>query len=79
MLSFEVSLCSFSQPGTYNIDQAGLQLRGLSLVSQVRGLKVCATTPGLHLAFEIFFFNWALFYFPLQFNNYCLLSAHGVR
>jgi hypothetical protein len=42
-----VSLCSPGCPGTHIVDQAGLKLRNLpASVSQVLGLKVCATTPG---------------------------------
>jgi hypothetical protein len=40
-----VSLCSPGYPGTHSVDQAGLQLRNLpASVSQVLGLKMCATT-----------------------------------
>jgi hypothetical protein len=35
-------------PGTHFVDQAGLELRNLTAsVSQVLGLKACATMPGL--------------------------------
>jgi hypothetical protein len=47
-----VSLCSPGCPGTYFVDQAGLKLRNLpASASQVLGLKVCATTAQLLLAF----------------------------
>jgi hypothetical protein len=40
-----VSLCSPGCPGTHFVDQAGLELRNPSAsVSQVLGLKACATT-----------------------------------
>jgi hypothetical protein len=43
-----VSLYSLGCPGTHSVDQAGLELRNLpASVSQVLGLKVYATTPGL--------------------------------
>jgi hypothetical protein len=43
-----VFLCSPGCPGTHSVDQAGLKLRNLpASASQVLGLKVCATTPGL--------------------------------
>jgi hypothetical protein len=42
-----VSLCSSGCPGTHSVDQAGLELRNPpASVSQVLGLKACATTPG---------------------------------
>jgi hypothetical protein len=41
-------------PGTHFVDQAGLELRNPpASASCVLGLKVCATTPGQHLAFEL--------------------------
>jgi hypothetical protein len=44
-----VSLCSPGCPGTHSVDQAGLELRNPpASASQVLGLKVCATTPGLY-------------------------------
>jgi hypothetical protein len=43
-----VSLYSLGCPGAYSVDQAGLELRNLPVsVSQVLGLKVCATTARL--------------------------------
>jgi hypothetical protein len=43
-----VSLYSPGCPGTHFVDQADLKLRNLpASASQVLGLKVCATTPGL--------------------------------
>jgi hypothetical protein len=43
----KVSLCSPGCPGTYSVDQAGLELRNLPApASQVLGSKACATTPG---------------------------------
>jgi hypothetical protein len=43
-----VSLYSPGCPGTHFVDQAGLELRNLpASASQVLGLKVCATTPGV--------------------------------
>jgi hypothetical protein len=52
-----VSLCSPGCPGTHSVDQAGLELRDPpASVSQVLGLKVCATTT-----------TW-LFLTPLCFN-----------
>jgi hypothetical protein len=43
-----VSLCSPGCPGTHSVDQAGLELRNLpASVSQVLGLKACATTDQL--------------------------------
>jgi hypothetical protein len=43
-----VSLCSSGCPGTYFVDQAGLELRNLpASASRVLGLKACTTTPGL--------------------------------
>jgi hypothetical protein len=42
-----VSLYSPGCPGTHFVDQAGLELRNLpASVSQVLGLKACATMPG---------------------------------
>jgi hypothetical protein len=42
-----VSLCSPGCPGTYFVDQAGLELRNPpASASQVLGLKACTTTPG---------------------------------
>jgi hypothetical protein len=47
-----VSLCNPGCPGTFSVDQAGLELRNLpASASQVPGLKVCATKPGLELKF----------------------------
>jgi hypothetical protein len=47
-----VSLCSPGCPGTHSVDQAGLELRNLpASVSQVLGLKACATTALFFLAF----------------------------
>jgi hypothetical protein len=44
-----VSLYSPGCPGTHSVDQAGLELRNPpASASQVLGLKVCATTPGLY-------------------------------
>jgi hypothetical protein len=44
-----VSLCSPGCPGTHFVDHAGLKLRNLpASVSQVLGLKACATMPGSH-------------------------------
>jgi hypothetical protein len=45
-----VSLCSPGCPGTYFVDQAGLELRNPpASASRVLGLKACATTPsGTH-------------------------------
>jgi hypothetical protein len=41
-----VSLCIPGCPGTYSVDQAGLELRDPpASASQVLGSKVCATTP----------------------------------
>jgi hypothetical protein len=43
-----VSLCSPGCPGTHFVDQAGLALRNPpASASQVLGLKVCTTMPGL--------------------------------
>jgi hypothetical protein len=48
-----VSLCSPGCPGTHSVDQAGLELRNPpASASQVLGLKVCATTPGLNFIFK---------------------------
>jgi hypothetical protein len=45
-----VSLCSPGCPGTHSVDQAGLELRNPpASASQVLGLKVRASTPGLIL------------------------------
>jgi hypothetical protein len=44
-----VSLCCPGCPGTHSVDQAGLQLRNPpASASQVLGLKVCATMPGMN-------------------------------
>jgi hypothetical protein len=43
-----VSLCSSGCPGTHSVDQAGLELRNPpASASQVRRVKVCATTTAL--------------------------------
>jgi hypothetical protein len=43
-----VSLCSPGCPGFHSVDQAGLELRNSpASASQVLGLKVCATMPGV--------------------------------
>jgi hypothetical protein len=43
-----VSLYSPGCPGTHFVDQGGLELRNSpASASQVLGLKVCATTPGI--------------------------------
>jgi hypothetical protein len=43
-----VSLCSSGCPGTHFVDQAGLELRNSpASLSQVLGLKACATTTQL--------------------------------
>jgi hypothetical protein len=43
-----VSLCSPGCPETHSVDQAGLELRYLSVsASQVLGIKTCATTAQL--------------------------------
>jgi hypothetical protein len=47
-----VSLCSPGCPGTYSVDQAGLELRTPpAFASQVLGLKACATTAWLKIMF----------------------------
>jgi hypothetical protein len=47
-----VSLCSPGCPGTFSVDQAGLELKNPpAFASQVLGLKACATTARL-----VFFF-----------------------
>jgi hypothetical protein len=56
-----VSLYSPGCPGTYFVDQAGLELRNPpASASGVLGLKVCATTPGypcvLSFIFECFYY-----------------------
>jgi hypothetical protein len=49
-----VSLCSPGFPGTHSVDQAGLELRyPPASAFQVLGLKVCATTPGPTLIFNV--------------------------
>jgi hypothetical protein len=56
-LQDRVSLCSPGCPGTYSVDQAGLELRNLpASASQVLGLKVYVTTAWL-----IFFFNYSIY------------------
>ena len=41
----KVSLCSPGYPGTYSVEQAGLELRDpRASASQVLGLKACTTT-----------------------------------
>jgi hypothetical protein len=48
LLFRQVSLCRPGCPGTHFVEQAGLILRNLpASASQVLGLKVCTTTPGL--------------------------------
>ena len=52
-----VSLYSPGCPGTYSVDQAGLELRNLSAsASQVLGLKVCPTTAQLHFFLDLFYY-----------------------
>jgi hypothetical protein len=47
-----VSLCSLGFPGTYSVDQAGLELRNLPVsASQVLGLKACVATARPDLLF----------------------------
>jgi hypothetical protein len=47
-----LSLCSLGCPGTYFVDQAGLELRNPpASASQVLGLKACATTPSIAKCF----------------------------
>jgi hypothetical protein len=49
-----VSLYSPGYPGTHFVDQAGLELRNPpASASQVLGLKVCATTPGIIVMFKV--------------------------
>jgi hypothetical protein len=56
-----VSLCSPGCPGTYFVDQAGLELRNpLASASGVLGLKACATTPGLILFLNAEFLVYVL-------------------
>jgi hypothetical protein len=44
-----VSLCRSGCPGSYSVDQAGLELRNLpAFASQVLGLKECATTTRIN-------------------------------
>jgi hypothetical protein len=48
-----VSLSSLGCPGTYSVDQAGLELRDPpASASLMLGLKVCATMPGSFWFFE---------------------------
>jgi hypothetical protein len=48
-----VSLCSPGCPGTHSVDQAGLELRNPpASVSQVLGLKACATTARQNASFK---------------------------
>jgi hypothetical protein len=52
-----VSLYSPGCPGTHSVDQAGLELKNPpASASQVLGLKMCATTPGLMGVVFFFFF-----------------------
>jgi hypothetical protein len=54
-----VSLCSLGCPGTYSVDQAGLELRNLPVsASRVLGLKACATTPGFFFFFSLFLVSY---------------------
>jgi hypothetical protein len=62
-----VSLCRTGCPGTYSVDQVGLELRNPpASTSQVLGLKVCATMPG-NLVYSLLkapsplFFRWDFF------------------
>jgi hypothetical protein len=53
VLRDRVSLCSPGCPGTHSVDQAVLELRNPpASVSQVLGLKACATTPGTTPVFK---------------------------
>jgi hypothetical protein len=55
----KVSLCSPGCPGTHSVDQTGLDLRNRSAsVSQVLGLKVCATTARPSCYFLQCFINY---------------------
>jgi hypothetical protein len=48
LLQDRAFLCSLGCPGTYFVDQAGLELKNPpASASQVLGLKACTTTPGL--------------------------------
>jgi hypothetical protein len=72
-----VSLYSPGCPGTHFVDQAGLELRNPpASASQVLGLKACATTARLRLAFKLLFF---FFFFFTIFNHVyvCGVCAHG--
>jgi hypothetical protein len=56
---FLCALCSTGCPGTYSIDQAGLNLRNLTAsASQVLGLKACTTTARLILLLFVSFFSY---------------------
>ena len=47
-----ISLYCPGCPGTYFVDQAGIELRNRpASASRVLGLKACATTPGCHSLF----------------------------
>jgi hypothetical protein len=49
---YRISLYSPGCPGTHSVDQAGLKLRNPpASVSQVLGLKVCATMPSYKIQF----------------------------
>jgi hypothetical protein len=49
LFQIRVSLYSPGCPGTYSVDQAGLELRNLpASASRVLGLQACVTTPGYY-------------------------------
>ena len=74
-----VSLYSPGCPGTYSVDQSGLELRNPpASASQVLGLKACTTTTRLHQLFfycsELFSLFWVFLPFQMNFRIALFMS-----
>jgi hypothetical protein len=75
-----VSLCSPGCHGTHSVDQAGLKLRNPpASVSQVLGLKACATTAQFQLLFHLSLLQQMSFpgLVPLPVSNIPQVISYG--
>jgi hypothetical protein len=72
-----VALAVLQLTGTQSVDQAGLELRNLlASASQVLGLKVCATMPGLEISYgKIYITENIPFYYILMGSSLVLLHS----